>query len=151
MSKKESAQYTYTELLSLIKFHRPDPTQIVVPDPIVRRSKKHTIIINFLKICDAIERNPCHVILFMDKELYTKSKLDSLGRLVIQGRFLFTIIMQSIIKYREIFVICISCKSAKTNLEIHKKNKLPILSCLDCLSVRTSSNHSSTTIESMKF
>jgi len=88
-----------------------------------------TIFHNYKEVCDALNRDPRHVLKFLSKEMATAWAMDG-TRVIFQGRFPSSTIERLINKYVNEFVICPICKRPDT--KIVKERRLYFLICEAC-------------------
>ena len=117
-------------------------TNIKIPQPKIEIDRKNTKVVNFYKICKALNRittNCYHikhddlykqVIKFFETELTTNSSFtDDFMGIILTNRFSKELIESVIRKYCNEYVKCLSCNSYNT--EIIKENKLYKIKCLN--------------------
>lgn len=88
-----------------------------------------TIIHNFKKIADAVNRDPQHLLKFLVRELATAADFDG-TRVRFKGKFSTHTIQQLIKRYTEKFVICPVC--GRPDTKIVKEKRLYFLVCEAC-------------------
>lgn len=91
---------------------------------------KKTVFVNLVEICNAMHRQPDHVIQYLMAELGTSGTLDGQSRLILKGRFLPKVFEGVLRHYFIDYVICNMCKSADTLL--CKEARLTHLRCQAC-------------------
>lgn len=88
-----------------------------------------TFLTNFREICNALNRDPSHLLRFLAREMATSGALDG-ARAVFQGKFECETLNRLIRRYMEEFVICPVCKRPDT--KIIKEKRLSFLLCEAC-------------------
>ena len=100
-----------------------------VPKPRFTVSGAKTVLYNFKEICDALNRDPHHVLKFLSKEMATAATTDG-GRAIYQGKFQRDTLDRLIKRYADEFVMCPVCKRPDT--KIVKEKRLYFLVCEAC-------------------
>jgi len=105
--------------------------------PEIKSHNRKTFIINFIKYCESINREPEKVKNFLEKELGTTSSIVSENSLDneksglrFSSTFKVTVVMSSITNYMKEYVLCKLCKSGNT--EIKKIDKITFVCCNNC-------------------
>ena len=132
--------YYYDELLGrvfgILREKNPSLSEktktIIKPPQVLREGTKKTVFANLIEICNAMNREPVHVIQYMMAELGTSGTLDGQQRLIIKGRFLPKVFEGVLRHYFIDYVICNLCKSANTTLDRDKATRLSICKCGAC-------------------
>jgi translation initiation factor 2 subunit 2 len=93
-----------------------------------------TLIKNFDKITDAINREPDHVLKFLLGGLGTSGEVSS-GRVIFQGKIPARQIQDKLKDYIEIFVMCSECNRPDTHLV--KQGRTILLRCDACGAFRS--------------
>jgi translation initiation factor 2 subunit 2 len=88
-----------------------------------------TIFYNFKEVCDALNRDPVHVLRFLSKEMATAGTIDG-NRAIFQGKFESETCSRLIKRYVDEFVICPVCKRPDT--KIVREKRLYFLVCEAC-------------------
>ncbi|WP_280536410.1 translation initiation factor IF-2 subunit beta [Halopenitus sp. POP-27] len=87
-----------------------------VPDPEVRSEGHATVVENFQDIADRVDRDPDHVLQFLQGELGTSAGIDERGRARLTGDFRTDRIAAALDDYAEAFVVCPECGLPDTRL-----------------------------------
>jgi len=90
---------------------------------------RKTVFLNFKDICDALNRDPKHVLKFLSKEMATLATTEG-ARAVFQGVFKEDTINNLIKTYVQRYVICPVCKRPDTR--IMRDKRLSFLVCEAC-------------------
>ncbi|KPV64904.1 MAG: Translation initiation factor 2 subunit beta [Candidatus Bathyarchaeota archaeon BA1] len=88
-----------------------------------------TILHNYKEICDALRRDPHHVLGFLAREMATAGAIDGV-RAIFQGKFPQDTLERLIKRYADEFVICPICKRPDTKLV--RERRLWFLVCEAC-------------------
>lgn len=88
-----------------------------------------TFLNNFKEICEALNRDPEHVLRYLSKEMATLGMIDG-SRAVFQGKFECETLDRLVRRYMDEFVICPICKRPDT--KIIKEKRLNFLVCEAC-------------------
>jgi len=88
-----------------------------------------TMIYNFSKICDLIDRDINHVKKFLDRELATNGVIQDQS-VVFVGRFRRDVLGGKLDKYMKEFVFCKECNKPDTKIE--KEDRISFLKCSAC-------------------
>jgi len=115
----------YSELPPSVFEHK----RFEVPRPSITISGSRTIFHNFKEICDAVNRDPNHVLKFLSKEMATAAAMEG-GRVIFQGRFETETFERLIKRYVEQYVMCPVCRRPDT--KITKEKRLYFLECEAC-------------------
>jgi len=100
-----------------------------VPKPRFTVTGARTVLLNYKEICDALNRDPHHVLKFLSKEMATAATTDG-GRAIFQGKFHRDTLDRLINRYTDEFVMCRVCKRPDT--KIVKEKRLYFLVCEAC-------------------
>jgi translation initiation factor 2 subunit 2 len=92
-------------------------------------SGNRTTIANFKEVCDAINRDPTHVMKFLAKEMATSGTIEA-GRVVFQGKFWEDALTRLMDRYVKEFVICSTC--GRPDTKIVKQERFFFLVCEAC-------------------
>jgi translation initiation factor 2 subunit 2 len=88
-----------------------------------------TIFHNFKEICDALDRDPLHVLKFLLKEMATAGTVEG-SRAIFQGKIESNTLERLVNRYLAGFVMCPVCKRPDTR--IVKEKRLYFLVCEAC-------------------
>lgn len=133
--------YSYRDLLtrvySMIGTTDPRSTvgPMVIPAPKTKYMNRRTVISNFNRLCNALDREPPHMLAYVKAELLCNATVDGNGAVWLRGRFSQGQIEQLITAYIVAFVTCDQCKSILTHL--NRVNRLWFKKCKKCGSTRT--------------
>lgn len=101
--------------------------EIPVLDTMIQGNQ--TIIKNFAQVCQALRREPKHVLKFLTKELATPADLDQ-SRAVFKSVLSQRAMQQKLESYVRDYVICGECKRPDTQLS--KEDRITFLKCEAC-------------------
>jgi len=124
---------SYREMLE--RAHKQLPRKVEkydrfeVPRADIVRVGKKTIIQNFKEICEALNREPKHLLKFLTGEMATLATLEG-GRAIFQGVFKEDTVKNLIETYVQRYVICPVCKRPDTR--IVKEKRISFLVCEAC-------------------
>ena len=90
--------------------------RLTVPDPDVRQEGNVTVYENFQATTRRLDRDPDHVMKFLQNELGTSGHIDESGRARLTGEFRDRRIQGAIDAYTAEFVICSECGLPDTHL-----------------------------------
>ena len=110
-----------SEILEHKRFEIPRPRSFV--------TGMRTILANFKEICDALNREPRHVLKFLSGEMATAATMQG-TRANFQGRFGRDTFERLIGRYVKEFVVCPICKRPDT--KIVKERRFLFLICEAC-------------------
>lgn len=134
--------YPYSQLLDrfFVSISEREETEqlkrLSLPVPnLIQKGGRRMIWTNFQITCQAMNRDQEQVKNFILEELLAEGSIDGQCQLVIVGRFQSQMILTLLRKYVSQFVICQICK--RPNTSIVRQNRLTILKCNSCFSVRT--------------
>lgn len=123
----------YKELLKRARSQLPpdvlERKRFEVPKPRSITIGMKTIIRNFKDICDALNRDPHHLLRYLSREMATAGTLSG-SRAVFQGRFRYDTIERLVQHYTVVFVTCPVCKRPDT--KIVKEKRLSFMVCEAC-------------------
>lgn len=123
----------YEELLKRAKTQMPESVlekeRFEIPKVVGHLQGNKTIISNFLKIADTLNREPDHLLKFVLKELATPGLIRR-DVLIIGTKVSASRINQKIRQYAEEFVLCPEC--GKPDTQIVKDGQFSSLKCLAC-------------------
>jgi translation initiation factor 2 subunit 2 len=125
MEYKELLKRARSQLPSEILEHK----RFEVPKPRSFVTGMRTILINFKEMCDALNREPHHVLKFLSGEMATAATMQG-SRAVFQGKFDQDTLGRLIERYVKEFVVCPICKRPDT--KIVKERRLLFLICEAC-------------------
>jgi translation initiation factor 2 subunit 2 len=123
----------YRELLERAKTQLPSETRehkrFEVPRPRSFITGMRTILSNFKEICDALNRDPRHVLKFFSGEMATAATMQG-NRAIFQGKFGTDTFERLIKRYVKEFVVCPVCTRPDT--KIVKEKRFLFLVCEAC-------------------
>jgi translation initiation factor 2 subunit 2 len=123
----------YKELLKRARSQLPpdvlERKRFEVPKPRSITIGMKTFIRNFKDICDALNRDPHHLLRYLSREMATAGTLSG-SRAVFQGRFRYDTIERLVQHYTVVFVTCPVCKRPDT--KIVKEKRLSFMVCEAC-------------------
>lgn len=126
-------KFDYKELLKRARSQLPpdvlERKRFEVPKPRSITIGMKTIIRNFKDICDALNRDPQHLLRYLSREMATAGTLNG-SRAVFQGRFRYDTIERLVQHYTVVFVTCPVCKRPDT--KIVKEKRLSFMVCEAC-------------------
>ena len=142
---KEIKYYQLLErLLQLLKSNENNfglnQKLLISPPKIKRDGPKKTIFINFGETCKKINRNKEHLFSYIIGELGTSASIQDGGGLVLKGRYLSKGIETILRNYIRDYVLCSTCKSARTELQKDSFSKLLFIYCYRCFASRSVNN-----------
>ena len=135
----------YTELLDriiqLLKINQSDSNineKIIISPPKIKKDgPRKTVFINFIETCKKMNRKEDHLFSYITGELGTSASIQDCGGLVLKGRDLSKGIENILRKYIKEYVLCKTCKSAKTDLQKDSFSKLLFIYCFRCFASRS--------------
>ena len=101
-----------------------------VPSPDVRQEGNVSVVENFQAICHDLDREPDHLMQFIQNELGTSGHIDESGRARLTGEFRADRIETAVEAYTERYVICPECGLPDTRLE--REQGAVLLRCEAC-------------------
>ncbi|MFB6166232.1 MAG: translation initiation factor IF-2 subunit beta [Haloarculaceae archaeon] len=111
----------YEDQLDRAMEHTPDiegsSDRFDVPDPEVRQEGNVTVYENFQATTKRLDREPDHVMKFLQSELGTSGHIDESGRARLTGDFGADRIGDAVDAYTEEFVLCGECGLPDTKFE----------------------------------
>ena len=123
----------YKEMLERARAQLPpgvfERKRFELPKPRGSTIGMRTILHNYKEICDALNRNPRHMLKFLSKEMATAGTIDG-TRAIFQGKFRRDTFERLIERYVDYFVLCPVCKRPDT--KIVKDRRLSFLVCEAC-------------------
>lgn len=100
-----------------------------VPQAVLEKAGRRTIIVNIFEIASALRRDPSHLVKFLLKELATKG--DLIGqRLFVLGVFTTEMINRKIGLYVSEFVRCREC--GKPDTKLLREDRYAFIKCEAC-------------------
>ncbi len=126
-------RFDYNELLERARSQLPpdvsERKRFEVPKPRSITIGMKTFVQNFKEICDALNRDPQHLLRYLSREMATAGTLSG-SRAVFQGRFRYDTIERLIQHYTVVFVTCPVCRRPDTR--IVKEKRLSFMVCEAC-------------------
>jgi len=123
----------YKEMLKRARAQLPhevfERKRFELPRPHGSTIGMRTILHNYKEICDALNRDPRHMLKFLSKEMATAGTIDR-TRAVFQGKFRRDTFERLIKRYVDDFVLCPVCERPDT--KIVKEKRLSFLICEAC-------------------
>jgi translation initiation factor 2 subunit 2 len=123
----------YKEMLKRARTQLPQEVfehkRFELPKPHGSTIGMRTVIHNYKEICDALNRDPRHMLKFLSREMATAGTTDG-TRAVFQGKFRRDTLEHLIKRYVDAFVMCPVCKRPDT--KIVKERRLSFLICEAC-------------------
>lgn len=107
----------------------PEHKRFEIPKPRSFVTGMRTILANFKEICEALNREPRHVLKFLSGEMATAATMQR-TRAIFQGRFGSDTFERLIERYVKEFVVCPVCKRPDT--KIVKERRFLFLICEAC-------------------
>ncbi|MFA9518003.1 translation initiation factor IF-2 subunit beta [Halopenitus sp. H-Gu1] len=101
-----------------------------VPTPEIRTEGHATVFENFQDVVERLDRDPDHVLQFLQNELGTSARIDESGRARLTGDFSTDRIQAAIDDYLEAFVICPECGLPDTRFETEQGTR--VIKCDAC-------------------
>ena len=125
MNYRELLERAQSQLPSDISEHK----RFEVPQPRSFINGMRTILGNFKEICDALNRDPRHVLKFFSGEMATAATMQR-NRAIFQGKFTSDTFERLIQRYIKEFVVCPVCTRPDT--KIVKDKRFLFLVCEAC-------------------
>jgi len=129
---------SYKELLKRVQsktqMQRIDDDRFKVPKAEIFFEGNTTVLKNFDKIADMINRDQDHVMKFLLGSVGTAGEIDG-GRAVFQGKIPPKTLQDRLIEYIDTYVICTECKRPDTHLL--KKERTIVIRCDACGAFRS--------------
>jgi len=123
----------YKEMLKRARLQLPSEVlehkRFEIPKPRSFVTGMRTILANFKEICEALNREPRHVLKFLSGEMATAATMQR-TRAIFQGRFGRDTFERLIERYVKEFVVCPVCKRPDT--KIVKERRFLFLICEAC-------------------
>ncbi len=124
---------SYDDLLKRAKESLPKTVEkherFQVPQADIQIEGKTTILRNFADICEAINRSPKEVLVYLLREIGTAGVLED-RRVVFKGKVTTMQVQDRILGYVENYVLCSECSRPDTRLI--KEDRVSILECDAC-------------------
>jgi len=124
---------TYDKMLDKLYSNLPEnlskKERFEIPRAQSIRQGSRTILQNFNELVSTLERDPAHVLKFLNKELATVGNMEK-HRVIFQGKFLSKHINDKIALYAKEFVFCPECGLPDTKLV--KEDRVQMIKCLAC-------------------
>jgi len=125
MNYKEMLKRARSQLPSEVSKHK----RFEIPRPRCFVTGMRTVLANFKEICDALNREPRHVLKFLSGEMATAATTQR-TRAIFQGKFDYATFERLIKRYTNEFVVCPVCKRPDT--KIVKERRFLFLICEAC-------------------
>jgi translation initiation factor 2 subunit 2 len=126
-------KYNYDELLKRACSQMPEVSlkreRLELPRLFIRIIGMRTIISNFKKVADVLNRDPHHILKFLTREMATAATFHD-SRAIFQGKFRRDSFERLLQRYMESFLICPVCKRPDT--KIVKEKRLAFIVCNAC-------------------
>ena len=107
-----------------------DSERFDLPDVDVRQEGHATVFENFQRVCRDLDRDPDHLLKFLQDELGTSAHIDESHRARLTGEFSEDRIRDAIEAYSERYVLCSECGLPDTKLT--REQGALILKCDAC-------------------
>ena len=107
-----------------------DSERFEVPSPDVRQEGNVSVVENFQAVCDDLDRDPDHLMKFLQNELGTSGHIDESGRARLKGDFREVRIQDALEDYVEGYVTCSECGLPDTVLE--REDGVLVIRCEAC-------------------
>lgn len=142
-SKKK--KISYFELLDrIICLLKTNPSNIylnqklvICPPKVKRDGPKKTVFVNFDETCQKMNRSRGHLFSYIVGELGTSASIQNGGGMVLKGRYLSKGLETILRNYIREYVLCNTCKSARTELQKDIFSKLLFIFCSRCFASRS--------------
>jgi len=125
MNYRELLERARAQLPSDVREHK----RFEVPRPQSHQIGMRTVLTNFKDICDAMNRDPRHVLKFFSGEMATAATMQG-NRAIFQGKFGYETFERLIERYVKEFVVCPVCTRPDT--KIFKEKRFLFLVCEAC-------------------
>lgn len=129
--------YDYKELLkkvhSNIAIRPSSEDRFKLPEAEIFYEGNTTVIKNFDKICDAVNREPDHILKFLLGGVGSSGERDG-GRLIFQGKIPADTVQGKLMDYIDLYVICSECGKPDTHLV--KRGRNTMIRCDACGAIR---------------
>ena len=103
--------------------------RLEIPEPEIIIQGRQTIIKNFSQICEAMRRDPNHLLKFLTKELATPAGFDG-TRATFQSKIARRMVENKMESYVKEYLVCKECKRPDTKLV--RENRIVFLKCEAC-------------------
>lgn len=103
--------------------------RLEIPSPDIIFQGRQTIIKNFSQICEAIRRNPNHLLKYLTKELAAPAGFDG-SRATLQSKLSKRMVENKIDSYIREYVICKEC--GRPDTKIQREDRIDFLKCEAC-------------------
>lgn len=125
MRYEEMLKRAYSQLPPGVLAHK----RFELPKPESTIAGARTIFFNFKEICDALNRDPRHLLRFLSREMATSGTVSG-GRAIFQGRFYNEALERLVKRYVDDYVTCHVCKRPDT--KIVREKRLQFMQCEAC-------------------
>lgn len=124
----------YKEMLARARSQLPEKVfekaRFEIPKAASIVEGKRTIVTNFAKVCDIVQREEKDVLKYLSKELAAPAEISSGGRATFTGKFSTGQINSKLEKYVSCYVLCHECEKPDTKLI--KEDRIFFLKCMAC-------------------
>lgn len=124
---------SYEDLLNKAYDNLPEieesTERLDIPEPEIIIQGRQTIIKNFSQICEALRRDPNHLLKYLTKELATPAGFDG-TRATFQSKLYRKLIQNKLDSYVKEYVICKECNRPDTKLI--RESRIVFLKCEAC-------------------
>jgi translation initiation factor 2 subunit 2 len=103
--------------------------RLEIPEPEIIIQGRQTIIKNFSQICEAIRRDPNHLLKYLTKELATPAGFDG-ARATFQSKISRRMMENKLESYVKEYLVCKECSRPDTKLV--RENRIVFLKCEAC-------------------
>ncbi len=131
---------TYYEMLKRLYAMMPEKQQskVIIPVPNVEpMGSKRTLLVNFVNICKAINRDKLDIQKYIQSELKTETSINIKSHLVCRGRYTSAMFQTVLRSYIKTWVECQACHSLHTSCIRDRNTSLYIMECNSCHATRT--------------
>ena len=125
MNYRELLERARSQLPAEVREHK----RFEGPTPRCHLIGMRTILSNFKEICDALNRDPRHVLKFFSGEMATATTMQR-NRAIFQGKFRYDTFERLIQRYVKEFVVCPVC--GRPDTKIIKDRRFLFLVCEAC-------------------
>ncbi|MDD5417920.1 MAG: translation initiation factor IF-2 subunit beta [Candidatus Nanoarchaeia archaeon] len=123
----------YNEMLKKARETMPEisisKSRFEVPEPNVANQGKKTVLLNFNKITEYIQRDTDDILKFLTRELATSAVIEG-HKAVFTGKFSRKQIADKINRYVSMYVKCGECGRFETKLK--KEDRITYMECMAC-------------------
>lgn len=134
-------EFLLTRLHETISLQNPtlavNRKYVMKPPKMVRVGSKKVAWVNFVDICNMMQRQPEHVMQYAVTELATEGNLAGDGQLILKARFTEKHFESLLRRYIKEYVTCEMCKSANTTLQRDNVSRLQMVVCGNCTAQRS--------------